>query len=402
MNIKEHEKYKNFYYIPFIDEYLINKNGDIFSIKRNKLIKKHIETSTGNLRVVLRINEKQITYFAARLVAQVFLPKILGKPLVGYKDNNSNNIKLNNLYWTSTDEQQKIFWENKQKQNLKYFPLPLITKENNGIYPNAIKCIIKPGFYYIPFENTHVVLNKQGCLFNLLTDKEHPVRFSKKGYLVTSLGISPNYKTYQVHRLIALLFIEKPSRHLDKTFNELQVNHIDGNKRNNSLDNLEWVTNEENMEHARKLELFSKSKPVLTRNINTNEINRYKSISECSRFFKIHNSKLFTHLNSNSFGRIIKNNNVFKYDDNTEWPKELSIENYNKNFTTTCDYVAKNILTNRIIIGNSIKYICEDIGLKLSHVQCFRTRYGNNSIYKNWVFMRLDQHLIESKNNGAL
>jgi len=66
----------------------------------------------------------------------------------------------------------------------------------------------------------------------------------KKGYLRTVL----NGRTIKVHRIIALTFIENPC-------NKPQVNHINGNKTDNRVINLEWATNKENYDHATSLGL---------------------------------------------------------------------------------------------------------------------------------------------------
>lgn len=63
------------------------------------------------------------------------------------------------------------------------------------------------------------------------------------GYLAVSLCFNGNQKNTHVHRLIATYFIPNP-------YNLPQVNHKDGNKQNNNLDNLEWVTHKENIRHA--------------------------------------------------------------------------------------------------------------------------------------------------------
>lgn len=68
----------------------------------------------------------------------------------------------------------------------------------------------------------------------------------KGNYLqVTFYTEGTNKRNYLVHRLVAQEFIPNPD-------NKLEVNHIDGNKLNNSIDNLEWVTAKENMQHASK------------------------------------------------------------------------------------------------------------------------------------------------------
>lgn len=68
-------------------------------------------------------------------------------------------------------------------------------------------------------------------------------RIDKKGYIHYSLRKNKKIKEYKAHRLVALHFIPN-------FYNKLQVNHIDGNKQNNNVNNLEWCTNGENQKHS--------------------------------------------------------------------------------------------------------------------------------------------------------
>ena len=65
----------------------------------------------------------------------------------------------------------------------------------------------------------------------------------QKGYKSVKLYKDGEWKQQKVHRIILSEFVPQPKE-------KDQVNHIDGVKANNSLDNLEWVTGKENMRHA--------------------------------------------------------------------------------------------------------------------------------------------------------
>lgn len=69
-----------------------------------------------------------------------------------------------------------------------------------------------------------------------------------KGYIQVHLSKNGSVVNAPIHRLVAQNFIDNPD-------NKPQVNHIDGNKRNNRVDNLEWCINSENQQHALKIGL---------------------------------------------------------------------------------------------------------------------------------------------------
>jgi len=80
------------------------------------------------------------------------------------------------------------------------------------------------------------------------------------GYYRMSMRVGTKTKLIYLHKLLAEAFIPNPE-------NKTQVNHKDCNKQNNSLSNLEWVTHQENVQHARdnnlpKVESNTKQKHI--------------------------------------------------------------------------------------------------------------------------------------------
>lgn len=80
-----------------------------------------------------------------------------------------------------------------------------------------------------------------GNIRNAKTKRPRKLEMNEKGYLRVKLD-----KQYRVHRLVAQAFIENPE-------NKPEVDHIDGDKRNNRVDNLRWVTGKENMNNENTL-----------------------------------------------------------------------------------------------------------------------------------------------------
>jgi hypothetical protein len=118
-----------------------------------------------------------------------------------------------------------------------------------------------------------------------------------KGYYQVTLQKKGKKKIYKVHRLVAKTFIKN-------TYNKREVNHIDGNKLNNVVTNLEWVTSSENQIHAFKMGLqkphpkYGKeniySKKIKQYDLNGNFIKTWDCIREASVFLKVSSSGIIS------------------------------------------------------------------------------------------------------------
>lgn len=87
-----------------------------------------------------------------------------------------------------------------------------------------------------------VVLNRN--IKNHVKGRVRVASPDQDGYLGLTLSKNGIHKSFHVHRLVAITFIPNPE-------NKLEVNHIDLNKQNNRVDNLEWCTRLENERHSR-------------------------------------------------------------------------------------------------------------------------------------------------------
>lgn len=97
----------------------------------------------------------------------------------------------------------------------------------------------------------HKTIRKNGRIDNRKGKVLQP-SLDKYGYLKVVLTKNGIRKTFTVHTLVAIAFIDNP-------YNKPTVNHIDGNKLNNDVTNLEWATHKEQKKHAISIGLSDKN-----------------------------------------------------------------------------------------------------------------------------------------------
>ena len=137
-------------------------------------------------------------------------------------------------------------------------------------------------------------ISSLGRLRNTKTNRILLGSKNNKGYWRYDLCIGGRRIVKNAHRLVAEAFIPKE-------YGKTYVNHIDGNKLNNRVENLEWCTQQENTLHAVKHNLIDfhtqkridasrnngkgRSRKILLQNLITGEEKLFESIQDCSRYF---------------------------------------------------------------------------------------------------------------------
>lgn len=132
------------------------------------------------------------------------------------------------------------------------------------------------------FENCKIdyLIYENGQIYSIKFNKFLKCPTDTKGYKYLDLRHSKcKYRCPKIHRLVALAFIPNPN-------NLPQINHKDGNKKNNSVDNLEWCTNLYNTIEAVRLGLKPKCEyhgKIYKYDLNNNLLDVFDTPSEAAK-----------------------------------------------------------------------------------------------------------------------
>jgi hypothetical protein len=117
-----------------------------------------------------------------------------------------------------------------------------------------------------------------GRVKNIKSGRILKSHLNRSGYLMHQLRENNKQKNLYLHRIIATAFIDNPEE-------KPQVNHIDENKLNNDLSNLEWCTERENVIHGTRTKRVAEklSKKVIQLDLNDNILNEFESMVQAEQ-----------------------------------------------------------------------------------------------------------------------
>lgn len=132
------------------------------------------------------------------------------------------------------------------------------------------------------------LITTDGEIINKKTKKAKKTFISNSGYKRVTLWFNGKQKKMSIHRLVAMKYIPNPN-------NYEQVNHIDGNKLNNKVENLEWCSQSYNTIVAYKNKLIKpKTTKINQYDLNMNFIKQWESIKDASINLNINHSNIST------------------------------------------------------------------------------------------------------------
>ena len=146
----------------------------------------------------------------------------------------------------------------------------------------------------VGFEGLYKVSNL-GNVKSLITNKILAGGTAREYKVVPLRKNNTPYMKY-IHRLVALAFIPKVE-------NKNCINHKNGIKTDNRVDNLEWVTQKENIEHSWKIGLSTSKEHKVVQKKNGVKIGVYKNPREAARKLKISPSPIYKCLSQNYYSK---------------------------------------------------------------------------------------------------
>ena len=249
--------------------YYIDECGNVYNDFSKNMLKGSIGENGYKYYRLSKDNHKKM-FYAHRLVAEYFIPNPDNLPVVNHIDGNKLNNNVNNLEWVSYSENTKHWHKNNKKRinkPMEYYKedLPNETWKSYKNYLVSSKGRVR-----------HAI--KNNILKPSIACGYYKVRLSNNGLVEDCL----------VHKLVWKLF-----SNYDMPDNNMIIDHIDGNKLNNDINNLRKVLISDNVKAVLYEQKTNKTaKAVAQYTLNGEFLREYPSAAEAARCLNLDSSTI--------------------------------------------------------------------------------------------------------------
>ena len=262
--------------IPEFENYEASTDGRIRNNKTKRILSPFTYTDGYYGIALIKQNNKRQTVKIHRIIAKTFLQNNENKATVNHINKIRSDNKVSNLEWATSKEQAEH----------KHSILPPTMKgykKGTGILENIDSNEI---WKIVPNYEEYNVSNYGRLKYKAFSKTRITIGHKTlQGYLEFRLTKNKVSNVISAHILVAKVFISNPD-------NKEYVNHKDGNKKNNIVNNLEWATPKENSQHAINNNLNNVKVDIYQLDKFNNIIKKWSSLTEASETLNIVKSNI--------------------------------------------------------------------------------------------------------------
>lgn len=232
-------------------------------------------------------------------------------------------------------------------------------------------------------------ITKSGIVKNIVTNEILEGTLSGSGYWTYRLTDDKGKAlSWGVHRLLAWVFLVDC-----EDITGLVINHLDGDKLNNDLSNLEITTYQGNLEHAGRLGLTSKCIPVQLRNVKTGVVTKYPSMRKAALALKISADVVGNRCIAGE-DIIFSDFNQYKIGDEDFKPLDVEDIENQINYGRKQRIYKRCLKTNEITVFDSCRELAKDLGVSEASISIW-ARLKTQPVLKGLVQIQLAKDLTD-------